>query len=177
MDSGRSDTPSDLPAGWPVPDTAQRERHRALLGLIRDEIESAGGAIPFSRFMELSLYAPEIGYYSAARPKFGEGGDFVTAPELSPLFACCLANQVAQIAAQLSDVDILETGAGSGILAAELLQSLEALGAAPRQYLILELSAALRAWQHQTLARHAPHLLPRVRWLNELPAGTFDGVV
>jgi SAM-dependent MidA family methyltransferase len=169
--------PSEMvPAGWPAPSASDLERHQALVRLIRDEIDSTG-AIPFSRFMALALYAPALGYYSAAQSKFGEGGDFVTAPELSPLFARCLANQVAQIVAQLGDFDILEAGAGSGILAAELLKSLDALGVAPRQYFILELSAGLRAWQQQTLERHVPLLSSRVRWLSELPAAPFNGVV
>lgn len=166
-----------IPAGWPAPSASGLERHRRLIELIRTEIDSADGAIPFSQFMTLALYAPAFGYYSAAQSKFGEGGDFVTAPELSPLFARCLANQVAQIAAQLGDLDILEVGAGSGIFAAELLKSLEALGVVPRRYFVLELSATLREWQRQTIGKHAPLILPRVHWLSELPPAPFNGVI
>lgn len=178
MNSGNADIPnSHVPAGWPAPSAIELERHHGLIRLIRKEIDSAGGAIPFSRYMGLALYAPGIGYYSATQSKFGESGDFITAPELSPLFSRCLANQVAQIFSQLGDTDILEAGAGSGVLAVELLQSLETLGQLPRQYLILELSAGLRAWQKQTIERRIPHLAARVQWISELPARVFDGVI
>ena len=169
---------SDLvPTGWPAPTAEQRTHSRALIALIRQEIATTGDAIPFSRFMELALYAPELGYYSAAQPKFGEQGDYVTAPELSPLFGRCLANQVVQILRVLGRGDVLEAGAGTGALAAELLLGLEALGHLPHHYFILELSAALRAQQQQTVEQRAPHLLERVLWLDALPPPGFCGVV
>src|SRR5207237_793596 len=137
----------------------------------------AEGAISFQRFMDLALYAPALGYYSAPQPKFGETGDFVTAPEISPLFARCLANQVAQILRMLDGGAVLEAGAGSGVLAADLLLALEKLGCLPRHYFILELSAGLRALQQETLAARAPHLAARVQWLDSLPDTGFRGVV
>jgi SAM-dependent MidA family methyltransferase len=177
MNPGVPNTSDIVPSGWPIPSTLEFERHYGLVRHIRKELDAQGGAIPFSRFMELALYTPGLGYYSTTQPKFGEAGDFVTAPELSPLFGRCLANQVAQLSTQLGNTFILEAGAGSGALAAELLISLEQRGHLPQQYLILELSAGLRAWQRQTLEKRVPHLLPRVHWLNELPAGIFNGIV
>jgi SAM-dependent MidA family methyltransferase len=165
-----------VPPGWPLPRSADLARSRELRALLRQEMDAGGGSIPFSRFMELALYAPALGYYSAAQPKFGEAGDFVTAPELSPLFGQCVANQIAQVLEQVEDGDILEAGAGSGLLAAELLLSLAARGRLPRRYLILELSASLRALQQRTLEQHAPDLLARVQWLDTLPSA-FRGVV
>ncbi len=151
-------------------------RSTELCALIRAEMDGAGGALPFARFMELALYSPGLGYYSAPGEKFGEAGDFVTAPELGNLFARCLARQCAQILGPLGEADVLEAGAGSGALAADLLLELERLGCPPRRYFILELSAGLRARQRATLEQRAPHLAGRVRWLDTLP-GSFRGVV
>jgi len=143
---------------------------------LRAEIEAAGGVISFARYMELALYAPGLGYYAAGARKFGEGGDFVTAPELSPLFSRCLARQCLQVLDGLGTGAILEFGAGSGVMAADILAELERLGALPTAYHILELSAELRARQQQTLAARVPHLLERVVWLDRLP-DAFAGVV
>jgi SAM-dependent MidA family methyltransferase len=166
-----------VPAGWPLPEPEDIARHRTLVARIRDEISAGGGAIPFTRFMELALYAPALGYYSAPKPKFGEDGDFVTAPELTPLFGRCVANQVAQVLQAIDGGDVLEAGAGTGALAADVLRALETVNALPTRYLILEVSAALRALQHDTLQRRAPHLLSRVHWLDTLPEPGFRGVV
>src|SRR5262245_65166546 len=122
--------------------------------------------------MELALYAPGLGYYMAGARKLGKDGDFVTAPEISPLFGRALARQLQQ----LGRGDILEIGAGSGALAADLLLELERLGCAPARYLILELSPDLRDRSRDTLAARAPHLIERVAWLNQLPP-RFEGVV
>lgn len=148
-----------------------------LTELIRAQIEQTGGVISFARFMELALYTPELGYYSAGQHKFGIAGDFVTAPELGPVFAQCLARQCAQILASLRGGDILEAGAGSGALATDLLLELERLGQLPRHYLILEISNTLRARQEQILAEKAPHLRERVRWLDRLPTAGWRGIV
>lgn len=156
----------------PSPDAA--ESSRRLAALIAAEIERAGGWISFSRYMELALYAPGLGYYSGGARKFGGAGDFVTAPGLSPLFAQTLAAQTAQIMAA-SAPRILEAGAGSGALAVGLLRELERRGALPERYEILELSGELRARQHETLAG-APQLAERVAWLDALPE-TFSGAV
>ena len=155
-------------AALPQPDDAELQASAALCRRITDEIEAAGGWIPFSRFMELALYAPGLGYYSGGAHKFGSGGDFVTAPELTPLFARTLAAQAAQVLAG-SAPEIIEAGAGSGALAAELLLALEDLGALPERYRILELSGELRQRQQETLSVRAPHLASRVEWLDSLP--------
>jgi SAM-dependent MidA family methyltransferase len=126
--------------------------------------------------MHLALYEPGLGYYSGGAEKFGAAGDFVTAPEISPLFAQCLARQALEIIDR-TEGDILELGAGTGRLAAELLLELERLARLPRRYLILEVSADLRAVQQQTLAQQLPPgLFAKVEWLDALPDG-FSGLV
>ena len=153
----------------PSPDAAAASH--ALTQIIAAEIDAGGGWMSFSRYMELALYAPGLGYYSGGAHKFGDhesGGDFLTAPELTPLFGQALARQIAQIV-QASAPMVIEAGAGSGRLAADLLPALDALGALPTHYRILELSGELRARQHATLAAHAPAYLDRVEWLDELP--------
>jgi SAM-dependent MidA family methyltransferase len=159
----------------PLPDADALAYSAALVQRISDEINQAGGWIGFNRFMERALYAPGMGYYSGGAHKFGAAGDFVTAPELSATFAQTLAAQAAQIFA-LSAPAIIEVGAGSGRLAADLLLELEAQGALPERYAILELSGQLRARQQATLAERAPHLLERMVWLDGLPEH-FDGLV
>ncbi len=143
--------------------------------LIEGEIESSGGWISFAHYMDLALYAPGLGYYMAGARKLGRDGDFVTAPEISRLFGRTLARQVRQLA-QAGLTDVLEIGAGSGALAADLLLELERLGNVPGRYWILELSPDLRERSRDTLAARAPHLLERVAWLNGLPP-SFEGVV
>jgi SAM-dependent MidA family methyltransferase len=162
-----------MPLPQPAADAlAHSER---LVQHIRDEIGASGGWLDFARYMELALYAPGLGYYMAGARKLGREGDFVTAPEISPLFGETLARQVAQVLD--SDLEeILEIGAGTGALAASLLAELERLGRLPKRYLILELSADLRERSRDTIAARAPHLMPRVAWLNGLPPA-FRGVV
>ena len=159
----------------PLPSPDAQAASAALCRLIAAEIDAAGGWLSFARFMERALYAPGLGYYAGGAHKFGAAGDFVTAPELSPLFAQTLAAQTAQIMA-LSAPHIVEVGAGSGQLAADLLLELEARAALPESYAILDLSGELRARQQATLTERAPHLVPRVRWLDRLPE-RFDGLV
>lgn len=161
--------------GLPVPPVAALELSACLHALIRESIAAAGGWISFARYMELALYAPGLGYYSAGSRKFGPAGDFVTAPELSPLFGRALARQLAELLQQ-GLPDILELGAGSGALAAVLLTELDELNSLPERYAILELSADLRERQHRHLQQAAPHLADRVQWLDTLPA-QFSGVV
>lgn len=137
-----------------------------MLALTRQSIERSGGWLPFDRFMALALYAPGLGYYANDSRKFGQlpssGSDFVTAPEMSPLFGKALAVQVAE-ALQVTGTDELwEFGAGSGALALQLLQ---ALGRKVRRYTIVDLSGSLRARQQTTLAAYAG----QVRWAGELP--------
>jgi SAM-dependent MidA family methyltransferase len=160
----------------PVPDSAAAAHSARLVEYIRAGMAANGGSMPFSRFMELALYAPGLGYYSAGTRKFGAGGDFVTAPELSPLFSRCVARQCRQVLAQ-SGGAILELGAGSGVMAVAILQELERLDSLPDGYAILEISAALRARQQETLAEQVPHLRERVVWLDTLPAAGFQGII
>ena len=160
----------------PTPSRDAQKHSLKLLALIQQEIKKAGGWIDFSQFMQLALYAPKLGYYSAGNQKFGTGGDFVTAPEISALFGQTLAQQVAQILA-LSRGSIMELGAGTGRLAVHLLHALEHLDCLPDQYYILDVSDHLRQVQLEYLQeRLSPQLLRRVVWLNQLPE-TFTGVV
>ena len=158
-------------AELPEPPTEAKAASEALCDLVVAEIASRGGWISFARYMELALYAPGLGYYSGGPWKFGDhaaGGDFLTAPELTPLFGRALARQVAQVLTA-SEPGVIEAGAGSGRLAADLLPALDALGCLPERYRILELSGTLRARQQATLARHAPAYVDRVEWLDALP--------
>jgi SAM-dependent MidA family methyltransferase len=164
-----------MSASLPTP-SPEAARHSArLTEHIRNDIATHDGWISFARYMELALYAPGLGYYTAGAHKFGEAGDFITAPELSPLFGRTLARQAAEIM-QHSAPHILELGAGSGKLAADMLAELERLGSLPESYSILEVSADLRERQQARLRERLPHLFERVRWLDELPE-TFCGAV
>lgn len=165
-----------LPNDLPAPGADEQAVSAALTGRLRAEIEVCGGAIDFARFMARALYEPGLGYYSGGRRKFGAAGDFVTAPEMGSLFAECLARPCAQVLAATHG-DLLEAGAGSGALAADLLLALEKLGTLPANYFILELSAELRGRQRETLLQKAPHLAARVHWLDALPAKGFRGLV
>jgi SAM-dependent MidA family methyltransferase len=154
----------------PTPDalaySQQLSRH------IQAEIAAADGWMNFARFMELALYAPGLGYYVAGARKFGAAGDFVTAPEISPLFGYCLAGQCGKILTHLQQGDILEFGAGTGKLALDVLTELARQDNLPRQYYILELSPDLRQRQQQTLVGFTE----RVVWLDTLP-DNWRGVV
>jgi len=158
--------------------TAVEAEHGARL---RDHIaaalEAAGGWFGFDRYMDLALYAPGLGYYSAGARKFGGGGDFTTAPEISPLFGACVARQCAEVLNALPGSSILEIGAGSGRLAGDILENLEKSAALPRRYRILEVSADLRARQRAYLEERLPHLAARVEWLDAPPEEPFDGVI
>ena len=156
-------------------DEAAIEHSERLQAVIREEI-SLTGPMPFDRFMELALYAPGLGYYTAGSQKFGAAGDFVTAPEISALFSQCMAKQCAEVLQQLSNGDILEFGAGSGIMAAHILLHLETLDCLPEHYLILDLSPDLKQRQQQTIENIAPHLLAKVSWVTQLPEA-FCGVM
>jgi SAM-dependent MidA family methyltransferase len=170
---------SRIPTAPPLPEPTPEEQalSQRLTGLICAQIARAGGTMPFARFMELALYAPGLGYYSAGKHKFGAAGDFVTAPELGPVFAQCVARQCAQILGALPHSDMLEVGAGSGALAVQLLLELERLGQFPAHYFILEISSTLRARQQALFAQQAAHLLERVHWLDTLPPAGFRGIV
>ncbi|QRN04893.1 SAM-dependent methyltransferase [Legionella sp. MW5194] len=140
-------------------------------------ILQACGEIPFVEFMQHALYAPGSGYYSAGLQKFGAEGDFITAPELTPLFAQTLAVQCQQILKELDRPVLFEFGAGSGRLCVDLLKALEALQCLPEQYLIMEVSGNLRQRQHQLIQTELPHLQTHVQWLERWPEQGFDGVM
>ena len=148
---------------------------------VRDHIAAAinaeGGWLSFERFMDLALYAPGLGYYSAGAQKLGRGGDFTTAPEISELFGACIAEQCAQLLAAVPTGTILEIGAGSGRLAGDILASLEVAGRLPQRYQILEISADLRQRQGAYLRKRLPQMIDRVQWLDAPPDAAFDGVI
>jgi SAM-dependent MidA family methyltransferase len=154
----------------------QLEHGAALAARIRAAIAEAGGRIGFERYMQMALYEPGLGYYSAGARKLGPAGDFVTAPEVAPVFSRCVATQCAEVLGALGGGDLLELGAGSGAMAAEMLAELEVQDALPGRYRILDVSADLRERQRTTLEAAVPHLLPRVEWLDRLP-DAFDGLV
>ncbi|MDH5408573.1 MAG: class I SAM-dependent methyltransferase [Gammaproteobacteria bacterium] len=153
----------------PEPDADALTHSRRLIEFIHAQIAAQGGAISFRDFMQHALYAPGLGYYTAGSHKLGEAGDFITAPESSPLFAQCIANAIQPALLQLNVKNILEVGAGSGIMAAGILQQLQQSDCLPDHYYILELSSDLRARQQQTIAQQLPELVERVSWLDNLP--------
>jgi SAM-dependent MidA family methyltransferase len=164
---------SSLP---PAPDAAGREHSARVVAAIARAIDNAGGFLPFDRYLQMVLYAPGLGYYVAGARKFGAGGDFVTAPELTPLFGATLATQVAAILAATPDREVVELGAGSGKLAADLLVALAARGTPAARYRIVEVSAELEERQRATIAARAPAELARVEWSEGLP-DAIDGAV
>jgi SAM-dependent MidA family methyltransferase len=160
----------------PLPDADARAHSARVVAHIRDEIAGAGGYVPFERYMQLALYAPGLGYYVAGARKFGEAGDFVTGPELSPLYGAAVARQVAAILDASADREIVEFGAGSGALAASLLDALAAQDASPSRYRIVEVSPSLREAQRSTIAARVPRMPARVEWIERLPP-KIDGAV
>ena len=175
--------PSHVPAlptilrgpALPEPSNDARRHSDQLSETIRRDIESAGGWIGFARFMELALYAPGLGYYVAGAAKLGGDGDFVTAPEISPLFGRTLAWQIAQVL-ERSAGQVLELGAGSGTMAADVLGELQNKDCLPQRYLILEISPQLAERQQRTLQQRQPALTDKIEWIRALPEH-FDGVV
>jgi len=161
----------------PKPTADEITHSQKLSQHINQSIADAGGWIDFEQYMQLALYAPGLGYYSGGAQKFGEQGDFITSPEVSPLFAQTLANPLAALLKKIPDAKIIEFGAGSGKLAADLLLALQALNQLPEQYLIIELSAELQQRQRETLKQKAPHLAERVQWLNGLPETPVNAIV
>jgi SAM-dependent MidA family methyltransferase len=165
---------------------AEQQHSDAVAGRLQEEIVAAGGELSFERFMELALYAPGLGYYSAGSTKFGAAGDFVTAPEISDSFSRCVARQCAEVLAHMggagmgtarSGSQILELGAGTGRMAATLLEALAAAGVLPDRYAILEVSADLAQRQRERLSVLPVSLRDRVVWLDRLPERPFSGVI
>ncbi|HTI97191.1 MAG TPA: SAM-dependent methyltransferase [Rudaea sp.] len=160
----------------PKPGPNELTHSERLAALIRAEIAAAGGALDFARYMELALYAPGLGYYSAGAAKFGAAGDFVTAPEMGFIFARCLARALAPTLRETRG-DVLELGPGSGALAAELLAELDRLDALPARYFLLERSADLRERQRERILRQCPHLQDRCTWLDAPLTKPWHGVL
>lgn len=162
----------------PEPDPEALRVSQRLVRQIQEESNAGGGWLSFRRYMELALYAPGLGYYAAGSHKLGRGGDFVTAPEVSPIFGQCLARQCAQVLRALDGGSILEFGAGSGRLAVDMLRALDDLGTLPEAYAILEPSPDLRQRQEAAVTELPPDLRRRVCWRDTLPdPGSFRGVM
>lgn len=159
----------------PIPDQIAQEHSKQLQILLHEYIAKHQGWIPFTKYMETVLYHPQLGYYSGHTIKFGEAGDFITAPELTPLFIQTLTPSIVQWLQQSAN-QLLEFGAGSGRLAAQLLNACAALGHEPPTYFILELSSILRTRQQQILEQFAPQWVRHVQWLDQLPEN-FSGVM
>jgi SAM-dependent MidA family methyltransferase len=155
----------------------ETEQSRAVEALIRRHVAQSGGWLDFEAFMDLALYAPGLGYYSAGAAKLGSGGDFVTAPELSDLFSACVARQCAEILARTPGGEILEFGAGTARMAAALLETLARADALPERYGILEVSADLKARQRARLQQLPAALAARVAWLESWPSAPISGVI
>src|SRR5450631_235514 len=168
--------PSPAESALPTPSPDGSAHSQQLAEHIANTIVAEGEWIPFSRYMELALYAPGQGYYAAGARKFGSEGDFVTSPEISPMFAKCLALQAAQVLKDVGGGDILELGPGSGVFAADLWESLKEMGALPRRYLLLEVSPDLRERQRALLAQRFPAEIDRFEWIDRLP-GKIRGLV
>jgi len=179
----------------PEPSADALQHSEKLIARIREEIDSNNGSITFRRYMEMALYEPGLGYYVSGTHKIGSQGDFITAPEISPLFSRCIAQQCSEVLKNIAQpnnshtnetadtknrggchVNILELGAGTGIMAADILLELERQQQLPDQYFILDLSPDLKQRQQQTINKHAPHLLERVIWISQLPQD-FIGII
>ena len=151
----------------------------ALSNALTQEIHSVikkSGPIPFSQFMQMALYHGQLGYYQNDLKKFGESGDFVTAPEISPLFSHCLANQYLELAEKLQVNQIIEFGAGSGRMALDILHYLKQINQLPEQYLIIETSPSLQERQKQLLQSQLPEYFSHIQWLSALPE-QFEGII
>ncbi len=160
----------------PEPDSVSAAHSARVAEFIRQRIAAAGGSISFAEYMQHALYAPGLGYYVAGTSKFGEAGDFVTAPEMSSVFGRVLARQAAEVLAATEGGAMFEFGAGSGRLAADILRALHELGELPLRYDILEVSADLRERQERLLRSEVPELTRLVNWVDAPPA-EFPGVV
>ena len=161
----------------PEPGADALAHSEKLCARIRERIGSRSGWIDFSEYMEMALYSPGLGYYSAGTQKFGAAGDFVTAPEVSRLFSRCIARVVAEVFEADASGVVLELGAGSGRMAAEIIRSLEKSGSRLDRYLILEVSGDLRERQRQTICDIIPDWASRVEWLDALPQQPIDGLI
>ncbi len=148
----------------------------SLLHILQEQL-AVQKSMPFAEFMHHALYTPNLGYYSSSLPKIGSAGDFITAPELTPLFGYTVANQCQQVLSAVDSPNILEFGAGTGSLCIAILTRLEQLNCLPQTYWILEPSAHLRQKQQQQIAQQIPHLASVVHWLDAWPETSFNGVI
>ena len=163
-------------AKLPTPDPIAQQHSDALLQQIIQTIEQHNNWLSFADFMQMALYQPGLGYYSNGLTKIGIGGDFVTAPQISPLFSMALGNHVADVLQQIPGGSCLEFGAGNGQMAVDLLHYLDSIDCLPAHYYIVEASAYFRDTQKHTLTKKLGHLQKKVIWLDKLPA-TFSGVI
>lgn len=164
--------------GVDLPQINDDERaHSARLAHLLIEKIRQNGFIPFSEYFAECLYHHELGYYTGALPKFGKEGDFVTAPIISPIFSYCLANQIAEFLTHCENGSIIEVGAGTGVMASDILTQLKKIDALPNYYCILEVSEDLKARQYQYLLDQHPDFIDRVLWLNEMPAKPWQGCI
>ncbi len=164
-------------ATLPVPDEFALKLSQNLREKIRLAILENNGSIGFEQYMQMALYEPALGYYSAGSNKFGEQGDFITAPELSSIFSRCLAKQCQQVLSEISSGCILELGPGTGVMAIDILRELERNNVLPSIYYMLEPSADLRQRQQQRVKNEIPHLEERIIWLEHLPEKMIEGVI
>ncbi|MFM7627206.1 MAG: SAM-dependent methyltransferase, partial [Gammaproteobacteria bacterium] len=180
--SGASPRGPSVPdrGAWPLPDAEAAAHSQRLTGVIGAALDAAGGWLSFADYMQLALYAPGLGYYAAGAGKFGEAGDFVTAPEISPLFAEVCGSEIDGVLRALGGGEVLELGPGTGRFAAGALAEFRARGTPITGYSLLEVSPDLRARQQALLAASdGPAVeMPRItpRWLDSLPA-PFRGLL
>ncbi|MBE0440088.1 MAG: SAM-dependent methyltransferase [Gammaproteobacteria bacterium] len=160
----------------PEPDSIAQQHSDKLVSVIKKHIIDSGGKIDFAHYMNLCLYAPGLGYYSAGSHKLGQHGDFTTAPEISSLFSQTLAKHIQDVFKQLNTANILEFGAGTGKMAVDILGQLERDDALPETYFIIEASADLRQRQEKSIYQSIPHLAERIMWLDQMP-DSFIGVI
>lgn len=166
------------PLGLPAPEPHDAARSAQLHALIVAEIANTGAPMSFARYMELALYAPGLGFYMASGESVGADGHFVTAPEISNLFTACVAREVAGLLSEVPGGEILEVGAGSGVMAAGVLRELKALGCELEGYRILERSARLKATQRACITALGDNtLIDNVHWIDDFPHAPFRGVV
>lgn len=160
-----------------TPDPEELKKVEPLLDLIETEMSNNGGRLSFNKFMELALYTPALGYYTGNNAIFGSQGDFVTAPELTPLFSRCIARQIQQIHQGIpGEADVLEFGAGAGTMATDILLELKSLNALPRHYYIVEISPMLQKRQREKISSYVPELMDKISWVTEIPE-KFKGAV